>query len=173
MKYSPPYYCYPSWPFRSCLLLICSLAILTSCSNDSVSARPNHTPHTLHQAAIHHASLQSNLVSHQRNHSRNQTTIDHVPNQKKSRNHSHKPELERGPGLDQQQIRCQHVANDTGCLVALHTQSPYNKHMYQILKNGKLIINADDLQTAVVYVRSLESNLDRLHTHSPYTIVKA
>jgi hypothetical protein len=45
--------------------------------------------------------------------------------------------------------------------------------MYQILKNGKLLINADDLQTAVVYVRSLESNLDRFVSHSPYTIVKA
>ena len=42
--------------------------------------------------------------------------------------------------------------------------------MYQILKNGKLLINAHDLQTAVVYVRSLESNLDRNTTHSPYTI---
>lgn len=45
--------------------------------------------------------------------------------------------------------------------------------MYQILKNGKILINADDLQTAVVYVRSLESNLNRLVEHSPYTIVKA
>ena len=44
--------------------------------------------------------------------------------------------------------------------------------MYQILKNGQLLINADNLQTAVVYVRSLESNLDRLTRHSPYTIVK-
>ena len=44
--------------------------------------------------------------------------------------------------------------------------------MYQILKNGNLLINADNLQTAVVYVRSLESNLDRSISHSPYTIVK-
>ena len=42
--------------------------------------------------------------------------------------------------------------------------------MYEILKNGKLLINADNLETAVVYVRSLESNLDRHTTHSPYTI---
>ena len=42
--------------------------------------------------------------------------------------------------------------------------------MYQVLKNGKLLINAQDLQTAVVYVRSLESNLNRHTSHSPYTI---
>jgi hypothetical protein len=45
--------------------------------------------------------------------------------------------------------------------------------MYQILKNGKLLINAHDLQTAVVYVRSLESELIRGIEHSPYTIMKA
>ena len=44
--------------------------------------------------------------------------------------------------------------------------------MYQILKNGNLLINAQDLQTAMVYVRSLESNLDRATEHSPYTIVR-
>ena len=173
MKYSPSCCYYLLWLYQSCSLWICSLAILTICSNDSVSARSNHTPHTLHQAAIHHSPLQSSLVSHQGNHSSNQTTIDHVSHQEKSSHHSHKSELERSTRLDQQQIRRQHVANDPGCLVALHEKSSYNKHMYQILKNGKLLINADDLQTAVVYVRSLESNLDRLVSHSPYTIVKA
>ena len=42
--------------------------------------------------------------------------------------------------------------------------------MYQILKNGKLLINAQDMETAGVYMRSLESNLDRNVHHSPYTI---
>ena len=42
--------------------------------------------------------------------------------------------------------------------------------MYQILKNGKLLINAQDIETATVYMRSLESNLDRNVHHSPYTI---
>ena len=42
--------------------------------------------------------------------------------------------------------------------------------MYQILKNGKLLINAQDMETAVVFMRSLESNLDRNVQHSPYTI---
>ena len=42
--------------------------------------------------------------------------------------------------------------------------------MYQILKNGKLLINAQDIETATVYIRSLESNLDRYTQHSPYTI---
>jgi|TARA_R110002153_G_scaffold43788_2_gene123740 hypothetical protein len=42
--------------------------------------------------------------------------------------------------------------------------------MYQILKNGKLLINAQDIETAMVYMRSLESNLDRWNVHSPYTI---
>ena len=46
--------------------------------------------------------------------------------------------------------------------------------MYQIVKNGtKVIINAQDLQTAVVYLRSLESNINRANHHSPYTIVQA
>ena len=57
--------------------------------------------------------------------------------------------------------------------VALQNNSHYNKHMYQILKNGKLLINADNLETAVVYVRSLESELIRGIEHSPYTIIKA
>jgi len=172
MKYSPSCYSRLLWPYQSFSLWICSLVILTSCSSDSVSARSNSTSHTLHLAAICHSPSQSNLVSRQGNHSSNQTTIDHVSYQEKSSNHSHESELERGTGLDQQQIRRQHVANDSGCLVALHTQSSYNKHMYQILKNGKLLINADDLQTAVVYVRSLESNLDRNTQHSPYTITR-
>lgn len=42
--------------------------------------------------------------------------------------------------------------------------------MYQILKNGKLLINAQDMDTAVVFMKSLESNLDRNVSHSPYTI---
>ena len=173
MKYSPSCYCYLLWLYQSCSLLICSLAILTSCSSDSVSARSNSTPHTLHPAAICHSSLQSNLVSRQGNHSSNQTTIDHVPHQEKSRHHSHLQQLERRVRLDQHQARRLTPQDDLESLVALHQQSPYNKHMYQILKNGKLLINADDLQTAVVYVRSLESNLNRLTQHSPYTIVKA
>lgn len=45
--------------------------------------------------------------------------------------------------------------------------------MYQVLKNGKLLINAQDLATAVVFVKSLESNLDRTSQHSPYTIERA
>ncbi len=45
--------------------------------------------------------------------------------------------------------------------------------MYQVLKNGKVIINAQDLQTAVVFLRSLESNIDRNSMHSPYTIGRA
>ena len=42
--------------------------------------------------------------------------------------------------------------------------------MYQILKNGKLLINAQDMDTSVVFMKSLESNLDRNVSHSPYTI---
>lgn len=42
--------------------------------------------------------------------------------------------------------------------------------MYQILKNGKVLINAQDMETAVTFMKSLESNLDRNTQHSPYTI---
>jgi len=45
--------------------------------------------------------------------------------------------------------------------------------MYQILKNGHTLINAQDMETAVVFMRSLESNLDRNVKHSPYTIAHA
>ena len=42
--------------------------------------------------------------------------------------------------------------------------------MYQILKNGLVLINAQDMETAVTFMKSLESNLDRNTQHSPYTI---
>ena len=35
------------------------------------------------------------------------------------------------------------------------------------------MIDCDDLQTAIRFVQSLESGLDRLTQHSPYTIVRA
>ena len=44
--------------------------------------------------------------------------------------------------------------------------------MYQVLKNGTIIINAQDMQTAIHFVKSLESHLDRNTQHSPYTIVR-
>lgn len=44
--------------------------------------------------------------------------------------------------------------------------------MYQVLRNGTIIINAQDMQTAIHFVKSLESHLDRGTQHSPYTIVK-
>ena len=45
--------------------------------------------------------------------------------------------------------------------------------MYTILNNGTAVINCDDLQTAIRFVQSLESGLDRMKQHSPFTIVKA
>ena len=45
--------------------------------------------------------------------------------------------------------------------------------MYTVLNNNTAVINCDDLQTAVRFVQSLESGLDRLNSHSPYTIVRA
>ena len=44
--------------------------------------------------------------------------------------------------------------------------------MYTILNNNTAVIDCDDLQTAVRFVQSLEGGLDRLKSHSPYTIVK-
>jgi hypothetical protein len=44
--------------------------------------------------------------------------------------------------------------------------------MFTILNNNTAVIDCDDLQTAVRFVQSLESGLDRLKQHSPYTIVK-
>lgn len=45
--------------------------------------------------------------------------------------------------------------------------------MYQVLNNGTVIINAEDLDTAIRFVQSLEAGLDRLKGHSPYSIVRA
>ena len=42
--------------------------------------------------------------------------------------------------------------------------------MYQVLRNGTVIINANDMETAIHFVKSLESQLDRNTQHSPYTI---
>lgn len=44
--------------------------------------------------------------------------------------------------------------------------------MYQVLRNGTVIINANDMETAIHFVRSLESHLDRHTQHSPYVIRK-
>lgn len=45
--------------------------------------------------------------------------------------------------------------------------------MFTILNNNTAVINCDDLPTAIRFVQSLESGLDRLNSHSPYTIVKS
>ena len=45
--------------------------------------------------------------------------------------------------------------------------------MYTILKGKTAVIDCDDLQTAIRFVQSLESGMNRLKDHSPYTIVKA
>lgn len=45
--------------------------------------------------------------------------------------------------------------------------------MYTILKGKTAVIDCDDLQTAIRFVQSLESGMNRLEDHSPYTIVKA
>ena len=42
--------------------------------------------------------------------------------------------------------------------------------MYKILKNGEAIAETNDLATAVSIIRMLESKLNRLTQHSPYTI---
>lgn len=43
--------------------------------------------------------------------------------------------------------------------------------MYTILRDGTPVIDCDNLQTAVRMVQSLESNINRQVSHSPYTIV--
>ena len=53
------------------------------------------------------------------------------------------------------------------------TNRKESKIMFTILNNGTAVIDCDDLQTAIRFVQSLESGLDRLKSHSPYTIVKA
>jgi len=44
--------------------------------------------------------------------------------------------------------------------------------MYTVLKNQTPVINADNMETAIRFVQSLEQALDRNTVHSPYTIVK-
>ena len=45
--------------------------------------------------------------------------------------------------------------------------------MYTVMHNGTALVNCDNMETAIRFVQSLESNLDRNTQHSPYTIVKA
>ena len=45
--------------------------------------------------------------------------------------------------------------------------------MFTILKGKTPVIDCDDMQTAIRFVQSLESGLNRYTDHSPYTIVKA
>tara|TARA_B100002019_G_scaffold219268_1_gene191898 strand:+ start:391 stop:591 length:201 start_codon:yes stop_codon:yes gene_type:complete len=45
--------------------------------------------------------------------------------------------------------------------------------MFTILKGKTPVIDCDDMQTAIRFVQSLESGLNRLKEHSPYTIVRA
>ena len=47
------------------------------------------------------------------------------------------------------------------------------ENMYQILKHKTIICQTDDLATAIKIVQTLESGLDRLKEHSPYTIDKS
>lgn len=44
--------------------------------------------------------------------------------------------------------------------------------MYTILRGKTAVIDCDTLQTAIRFVQSLESGLNRHTSHSPYTIVK-
>ena len=44
--------------------------------------------------------------------------------------------------------------------------------MYTVLKNNTPVINADNIETAIRFVQSMEQALDRSVEHSPYTIVK-
>lgn len=45
--------------------------------------------------------------------------------------------------------------------------------MYTILRGKTPVIDCDDLQSAIRFVQSLESGINRLKDHSPYTIVRA
>ncbi len=55
----------------------------------------------------------------------------------------------------------------------LNTTTNNNIIMYTILKNNTPVINTDNMETAIRFVQSLESGLNRHTTHSPYTIVKS
>ncbi len=44
--------------------------------------------------------------------------------------------------------------------------------MYTILRGKTAVIDCDTLPTAIRFVQSLESGIDRHKSHSPYTIVK-
>ena len=104
------------------------------------------------------------------NHS--EPTHAHVSYQAKQHHNSSITKLESGTRVDQQPTRRRLIAIDSSCLVAHSTKTHDNKHMYQVLTNGNLLINAHDMETAIHFVKSLESNLDRATEHSPYTIVR-
>ena len=78
MKYSPSFYYYLSSLFLLVLSSTFSLGTgrteLTTI--DSVGARSDHTPHTLHPAADHQFTHQQNMVPRQGNLQSNQTTMN-------------------------------------------------------------------------------------------------
>ena len=45
--------------------------------------------------------------------------------------------------------------------------------MYTILRGKTPVIDCDNLESAIRFVQSLESGINRLNNHSPYTIVRA
>ena len=45
--------------------------------------------------------------------------------------------------------------------------------MFTVMHNQTAVANCADLNAAIALVKSLESGLDRLINHSPYTIVPA
>lgn len=73
MTYLLSYYYYLSSLFQLVSSSTFSLgtARIKLTTGDSVTARSNHTPHTLHPAAVSPASLSQSDVSHQRHHTSN------------------------------------------------------------------------------------------------------
>ena len=45
--------------------------------------------------------------------------------------------------------------------------------MYKVLNNDTAVAVTETINEAIAIVRTLEAGLDRLISHSPYTIVKA
>ena len=88
---------------------------------------------------------------------------------------NHTPETSTQAGSRGQSALAQHQSR--GSDRSYHTSNQATRKgqsvMYTILNNGTAVINCDDLQTAIRFVQSLESGLNRMRDHSPFTIVRA
>lgn len=55
----------------------------------------------------------------------------------------------------------------------INTSHTTNTHMYHVMNNNTIMATTDDLSAAILLIKTLETGLDTMIKHSPYTILRA